>query len=200
LIGERIGILEAMRSRRSVREYQRKGVPLRKIFKILDAGRYAPSGANQQPLRYIVVDSEELKLRIRREAEKADEKFHESAPGWLKRWFRDQGITLEKRFLTEAPYLIVVAGFTEAPYWLESTWISIAYMILAAQSEGLATLTYTPGSTSFLNDILDIPREYRPVAIIPVGYPSESQLMRKRPRKRLKEIAFHNKYGRSIIK
>lgn len=194
-----MGILYAMKSRRSVRKYEREVVPLKKIFKILDAGRYAPSGANQQPWRYIVIDSEELKWRIRREAEKADKKFHESAPDWLKRWFEDQEITLEKRFLTEAPFLIVVAGFTKAPYWLESTWISIAYMVLAAQSEGLATLTYTPGSTSFLNDILDIPREYRPVAIIPVGYPSEAQKLRKRTRKRLKEIAFYNKYGRSFI-
>lgn len=195
-----MGILDAMKSRRSIREYKREVVPLKKIFKILDTGRYAPSGANQQPWRYIVIDSEELKWRIRREAEKADKKFHESAPDWLKRWFKDQGITLEKRFLTEAPFLIVVAGFTKAPYWLESTWISIAYMILAAQSEGLATLTYTPGSTSFLNDILDIPREYCPVAIIPVGYHSEAQKMRKKTRKRLKEIAFHNKYGRSLTK
>ncbi|MDH5770593.1 MAG: nitroreductase family protein [Candidatus Bathyarchaeota archaeon] len=195
-----MGILYAMKSRRSVREYKREVVPLKKIFEILDAGRYAPSGANQQPWRYIVIDSEELKWRIRREAEKADKKFHESAPYWLQRWFKDQGITLEKLFLTEAPFLIVVAGFTKAPYWLESTWISIAYMTLAAQSEGLATLTYTPGSTSFLNDILDIPREYCPVAIIPVGYPSEAQKMRKRTRKSLKEITFYNKYGRGFIK
>jgi len=193
-------IFDAIKSRRSVREYKREAVSLKKIFRILDAGRYAPSGANQQPWRYIVVDSEELKWRIRREAEKADKKFHESAPAWLKRWFKDQGITLEKRFLTEAPFLIVVAGSTKAPYWIESTWISIAYVMLAAQSEGLATLTYTPGSTSFLNDILDIPREYCPVAIIPVGYASEDQKMRKRTRKRLKEMAFYNIYGEGLIK
>lgn len=200
MIGEKMEILDAMKNRRSVRRYERKIVPLKKILKILEAGRCAPSGANQQPWRYIVVDSEELKGKIRREAEKADEEFHKSAPGWLKKWLRDQGITVEKRFLTEAPFLIVVAGFAKAPYWLESTWISIAYMILAAQSEGLATLTYTPGSTSFLNDILNIPRECCPVAIIPVGYSSEAQKMMKGTRRRLEEIAFHNEYGRRLLK
>lgn len=70
MIGEKMEILDAMKNRRSVHRYERKIVPLKKITKILEAGRYAPSGANQQPWRYIVVDSEELKERIRREAEK----------------------------------------------------------------------------------------------------------------------------------
>ncbi|MEA2053993.1 MAG: nitroreductase family protein, partial [Candidatus Thermoplasmatota archaeon] len=50
-------------------------------------------------------------------------------------------LPLKKEFLTDAPLLIIVAGETDKPYWLESAWIFIAYIILAAESEGLATLT-----------------------------------------------------------
>ena len=70
----------------------------------------------------------------------------------------------------DAPYLIVVAGETDKPYWLESTWISISYMILAAENEGLGTLTYTPAETDFLNDLLELPKNFTSVVIIPVGY------------------------------
>ena len=79
-------------------------------------------------------------------------------------------ISLKKSFLVDAPFLVVVAGETDKPYWLESTWISIAYMILAAENEGLATLTYTPADTNFLHDLLKLPKTLEPVVIIPVGY------------------------------
>jgi len=188
-------LLDLMKSRRSIRKYKKEPVPLEKIYKIMEAGRCAPSGANMQPWIYILVTDNKLKEKIRKEAERIEKNFHNKAPNKLKKWLKEQKITSEKSFLTEAPALIVVASFTEAPYWLESTWISIAYILLYAESQNLGTLTYTPSDTTFLNKLLNVPEVYRPVAILPIGYPAEKPSPEKRPRKPLGELAYRNKYG-----
>lgn len=188
-------LLDLMKNRRSIRKYNRERVPLKKIYQILEAGRYAPSGANQQPWIYIVVTDEKLKEEVRREAEGVEKKFHKGAPEWLRKWFEEQGITAEKSFLTDASALIVVAGSTRAPYWLESTWISISYILLYAASQNLGTLTYTPSDTVFLRRMLNLPEDYHPVAILPIGYPAESPPPETRPRKPLEQIVHENRYS-----
>ena len=162
---------------------------------MLDAGRYAPSGANQQPWTYILVTDATLKQQIRNEAEKVETEYYKTAPSQLREWFKKQGLTPVKPFLTDAPALIVVAGDTRAPYWFESTWISIAYILLQAENQKLGTLTYTPLDTTFLNKLLIIPNHYSVVAIIPIGYPAETPTTKTRPRKPLKQIVHYNKYS-----
>jgi len=135
--------------RRSTRIYRSDAVHISDVIDVIDAVIYAPSGANTQPWRFIIVDDEIVKGSIREGAEKADQKIHGQAPEWLKNWLKDNKITPEKRFLTEAPFLIVIAALSTMPYWLESTWISIAYMILAIEEKGLSSLTYTPGESGF---------------------------------------------------
>ncbi len=188
-----------MRKRRSIRKYTKKSVPTEEILQVLEAGRLAPSGANQQPWMYVLVTDSQLKHEIRREAETVEKNFHCRASKSLKNWFMKQGITPQKSFLTEAPALIVVAGHTEAPYWLESTWMSIAYIVLEAASRGFGTLTYTPSDTHFLNKLLKIPKAYKPVAIIPVGYPAENSSPETRPRKRLETLVHRNLYNPTLL-
>jgi len=185
-----------MRNRRSIRKYKKQQIPVKEILQVLEAGRLAPSGANQQPWTYILVTDSELKQEIRKEAEMVEKNFHRKAPKSLKNWFKKQGITPQKSFLTEAPALIVVAGYTKAtPYWLESTWMSIAYVLLQAASQGFGTLTYTPSDTRFLNKLLKIPKDYKPVAILPIGYPAEKPSPETRPRKPLETLVHRNKCG-----
>ena len=117
--------------RRSIRKFSADLISREKIYQVLDIGRYAPSGANTQPWTYIIVTDNQLKEKIREEAEKIEREFHEKAPKNLKKWFKRQKITPLKPFLTKAPALVVVASLTSAPYWLESTWISIAYILLS---------------------------------------------------------------------
>ena len=188
-------LVQLMKNRRSIRKYKQDPIPLEKIYQILEAGRYAPSGANLQPWIYIVVTDNKLKEKIREEAEKIERNFHKKAPKPFKRWLKEQKITPEKNFLTEAPALIVVAGFTKAPYWLESTWVSIAYVLLSVESQNLGTLTYTPPEMLFLNKLLNIPDDYHPVAILPMGYPAESPSPESRARKPLEQMVYLNRYG-----
>ena len=188
-------LLNLMKNRRSIRKYKKQTVPLRKIYSVLDAGRYAPSGANQQPWTYVLVTDVTLKQQIRREAERVETEYHKTAPPQLQEWFKRQSISSAKPFLTDAPALTVVAGNTNAPYWLESTWISIAYILLQAENQKLGTLTYTPSGTTFLNKLLNLPNHYSVVAIIPIGYPSETPTTKTRPRNPLKQIVHHNRFS-----
>ena len=163
-------LYELMKNRRSTRDFLNKEVPEEKLNLILKAGRLAPSGADQKPYAYIVVDDMALKKKIKQHCEDADKRFYNTSEEWFKKWMEKKNISLEKDFLVDAPYLIVVAGEAGKPYWLESTWMSISYMILAAKNEGLDTLTYTPSETDFIKNLLDLPKKFVPVVIIPIGY------------------------------
>jgi len=110
----------------------------------------------------------------------------------------DSKITPEKRFLTEAPFLIVVAALTTMPYWLESTWISIAYVILTAEEKGLSSLTYTPGETGFLNSLIDIPKDHSVVTILPLGFSNEKELSKPK-RRDITQIVFKNRFGERVF-
>jgi len=84
--------------------------------------------------------------------------------------------------------LIVVFVKEGEPYGVESVWISIGYMILKIEEEGLASLTYTPPDMSFLNSVLGISSEFKAVAILPVGYPDEKIDLGKRKRKPVNKL------------
>lgn len=169
-----MNLYDLMENRRSTREFSNKNVSKEKLNSILRAGQLSPSGANQKPFVYIVIDDPDLKKKIKSFCESVDKKFYDNSSKWFKKWMKEKKISLKKDFLVDAPYLVVVAGETDKPYWLESTWISIAYVILAAEYEGLATLTYTPAKLDFLNDLLNLPKKLKPVSIIPVGYAKKS--------------------------
>ena len=182
-----------MKRRRSIRKFKKEKFAIEELCLILNAGLLAPSGANQNPYIFVIIDDVQLKKEIRNECELADKGFHDEAPSWLKEWFSKKQITSEKPFLTDAPYLVVIAGNTTMPYWLESTWISVAYILLAAEAEGLSTLTYTPGQMSFLNLLLGLPEVYAPVVILPIGYPDEFPTKIDNDDKEAK--IFFNKFG-----
>lgn len=57
-------VMELIKSRRSVRKFSDKPVEREDIDKILEAGRWAPSGTNNQPWRFVVVEDQALKDKI----------------------------------------------------------------------------------------------------------------------------------------
>ena len=52
-------LLDIIRQRRSIREYKKEMPPQPKIDKILEAGRWAPSGLNNQPWRFLVIEDKD---------------------------------------------------------------------------------------------------------------------------------------------
>ncbi len=191
---------ELMRSRRTVRDFSPEDVPFEVIEHAIASAAAAPSGANMQPWRFIVVRDSDVKSRIRRAAE-AEEKlsYEKRMPErWLRR-LAALGTDWHKSFLEVAPYLIVVfkvdyeidelTGEREPTYYpSESVGIAVGLLLAALHHSGLATLTHTPSPMKFLSEILQRPKNEKPFVLIPVGYPAERACVPDIHRKPLTEI------------
>ncbi len=184
--------------RRSVREYSDRDVPFELIEKAIATAGTAPSGANLQPWRFVVVKDAEVKLKIREAAEKEEyESYHNRmSEKWLRR-LAPLGTNEHKPFLEIAPYLIIVFrinsfvedGETEPTYYSqESVGIAVGMLLAALQNMGLATLTHTPSPMKFLQEILGRPKSEVPFVLIPVGYPADDAQVPDISRKPLGEI------------
>ena len=165
-----MNIYDLMKNRRSRRHFYSKKIPEDTLIRIIKSGQYAPSGADKHPYAYIIIEDDVIKEDIRTYCEIIDKKFYKNSETSFKNWMKKKRISLDKNYLVEAPVIIIVVGEMDNPYWLESTWISITYILLAAEYEGLGTLTYTPNEIGFLKEILMLPEKIEPVVIIPIGY------------------------------
>jgi iodotyrosine deiodinase len=189
---------ELMRRRRTVREFSDRDVPFEIVERAIATAGTAPSGANLQPWRFVVVRDAEIKRQIRVAAEREEyESYHgRMSEKWLRR-LAILGTDEHKPFLEIAPYLIVVfrlntitddAGETEPTYYSqESVGIAVGMLLAALHNAGLATLTHTPSPMKFLQEILERPKNEIPFVLIPVGYPAENAKVPDIARKPLAE-------------
>lgn len=192
-------LLRLLNVRRTVRDFSDRDVPLELIEKAVATAGTAPSGANMQPWRFVVVRDPGLKRRIREAAEEEEyESYHgRMSEKWLRR-LAVLGTDEHKPFLEIAPYLIVVfrinsitdeTGETEPTYYSqESVGIAVGMLLTALHNMGLATLTHTPSPMKFLQEILGRPKNEVPFVLIPVGYPADGALVPDIKRKALAEI------------
>ncbi|MBA3246557.1 MAG: nitroreductase family protein [Pyrinomonadaceae bacterium] len=191
---------ELMQRRRTVRDFSDEPVAFELIERAIQTAGAAPSGANMQPWRFVVVGDAEVKRRIR-EAAEAEERasYGRRMPErWLRR-LAPLGTDWHKPFLEIAPYLIVVfridylideqTGETEPTYYAsESVGIAVGLLLVALHTAGLATLTHTPSPMRFLSEILKRPKNEKPFVLIPVGYPADDARVPDIERKPLDEI------------
>lgn len=182
---ERIAAVRAfadlLAKRRTVRDYTDKPVPRELIEQCLRAAGTAPSGANQQPWRFVAVQDAAIKLRIRVAAEAEEREFYSRrAPEeWLYA-LSALGTDAEKPFLETAPWLIGVFyerfGYDDEGkkrkryYPHESVGIAIGMLIAALHQAGLSSLTHTPSPMGFLNEILGRPKNEMPYLLLVVGH------------------------------
>lgn len=174
---------DCLQRRRTVREFNERAVPRSVIEQALRAACSAPSGANQQPWRFVAVADVALKRRIREAAEAEEREFyaHRAPEDWL-RALAPLGTDADKPFLETAPWLIAVFyerfgqredGEREKRYYPhESTGIACGLLIAALHQAGLATLTHTPSPMGFLNALLGRPRNEMPYLLLVVGHPA----------------------------
>jgi nitroreductase len=195
--------LASLRRRRTVRDYSSDPVPPDIIDTAIEAAATAPSGANRQPWRFVVVSDPEIKKKIREAAEAEERDFYERrAPtDWLAD-LAPLGTDWHKPFLETAPYIIVVFRLDYEPerladgatrshknyYVQESVGIAVGMLLTALHTAGLATLTHTPSPMGFLADILGRPKNERPYLLIPVGYPAQDARVPDIVRKSLAEV------------
>lgn len=167
-----VDILEAVRTRRSVRRFLDSPVPPEVLEELLNAAIQAPSAGNAQPWRFIVV--RERKVR---------EALVPAALG--------QG------FLAEASVVIVVCADLERArkaygergitlYCLQDTAAAVENLLLVATARGLGTCWVGAFDERKVSEVLRLPENLRPVVLVPVGKPGETP--KPRPRRPLSEV------------
>ena len=158
----------AIRTRRSIREYDPREVEEEKLMKVLESGRLSPSASNRQERRFIIIRDANTRKALSEAA-------------------RNQ------KFLAEAP-VVIAACSVEKEYVMScgqlaypiDTAIAVDHMTLAAVEEGLGTCWIGAFDEKKVKEILNIPDEIRVVTLLPIGYPSD--IPRPTPRKSLDEI------------
>jgi len=187
-------LLKLAERRKTVREFSKNDVSLKDILYAINVARQAPSGANKQPWRFIIIRENNKKELIRKKCEEIERKFHDRAPEWMKKWMSERNITWKKPFLTEAPYLVFVFADITAPMAVQSVWLAIGYLLLALEEKELSTVTYTPSEIKWANELLNVPNNYRLQAILPIGKIRKGYNYKKQPRLPLDKILFYEQY------
>ena len=168
-------ISEAIKNRRSIRIYKNKDLPQGTIEKLVEAAICAPSAGNGQPWEFVVVSSLYLKQTLSLAA--YGQKDIEQASAVI------VVCADEKR----AADNYGVRG--KALYCIQDTAAAIQNILLTAHSLGLGSCWIGAFKEEEVIRIIKAPKEMRPVALIPIGYPNEAPPARRR--KPLSEI-MHN--------
>jgi nitroreductase len=186
--------LRSMESRRTIRHFSPEPIDLELVRNAVATAATAPSGANIQPWRFVVVTDAERKRRIREGAEEEERAFYEGLHDEWHEALAPLGTDPNKPHLTEAPVLIVVfevhkGGRNPKPYYVkESVGIAVGLLLASLHQAGLATLTHTPSPMRFLNEILGRPANERPFVVIPVGHPASGATVPDLRRKPLEGV------------
>lgn len=151
---------ETVRTRRSVRKYKPTPVEKEKLDRIFEAVRHAPSACNMQPWRFLRVKSPEMRLKLK---------------------------PILQPWAVTAPELIVALG-NRLTAWqrdgesVHAMDVAIAFehLVLAAAAEGLGSCWICAFNRQKTSLALQLPPEWEPVAITPLGYADESNAQPER--------------------
>jgi nitroreductase len=164
-----VKIIEEIVSRRSIREYCEKPVEREKLFRILEAGRLAPTARNQQDWRIIIVSDPTVKNRL----------INESTP--------------RQAFLKQAPVILAACATNPDyimrcghPAYLIDLAIVLEHIALQAVREGLGTCWIGSFDESKAKNVLKIPDQIRIVELMGLGY--YDHLPEARERKPIKDL------------
>ena len=179
-------LFEAIRTRRSIRKYMDKPVEEEKLREVLESVRMAPSWANYQCWRLVVVKDKAMKEQI-------------SALSYVESYFAPKGYKANPamKALAEAPVVIVLCAepaqsgvIWGQTYYLVDVGLAAQTMMLAARGMGLGTVFVGVYDEEKLKNVLGIPATIRIVGLFPLGYPVEDKKAGP-PRKPLEEICHY---------
>ena len=171
-------LLAAMKSRRSIRHFTARSVEEEKLEKILEAGRYCPTGSNAQNVAFTVLGSkqgeaEALCVKLFQKGKKLGSPFVD----FLKR------IEISNDFFFKgAPTVIIVSSKSDINAGLASS-----YMELMAYNLGLGVLysgffVICTKLSGKLKTMLQLPKDHKVVSCLVIGYP-DVKYQRIAPRK-----------------
>jgi nitroreductase len=162
-------VLEAIKTRRSIRKYKREPIPDEDLQTLMEAARLAPSADNRQPWRFVIVQDSDRKKAL---AEAAS----------------------NQTFLSDAAIVITAVSDREAStQWHEKdTMIALEHIVLAATALGYGTCWIGAFDEHEVKHLLKIPSRMKVVALLPIGVPNEKP--DPNPRKPSSEIFFEEKW------
>lgn len=140
--------LEAIRKRRSVRKYTGELIPRKDLVIIVDAGRLAASGSNQQPWDFIVITDRAMINQLK------------TAAHWMEK----------------AGAIIAVVMDPSSRWWVEDGAAAIENMLIACTALGYGSCWlegYTLPREEEFKALLGIPKAKRLLTLVPVGVPVE---------------------------
>jgi nitroreductase len=158
--------LEAIRKRRSVRQYTGDPIPREDLEKIVDAGRLAATGSNRQPWDFIVVTDREMIHRLK----------------------------VASQWMEKAGAIIAVVLDPSSRWWLEDGSAAVENMLIASTALGYGSCWlegYTLPREEEFKQLLGIPEEKRLLTLVPIGVPTEWPTCKK---KTLKEVIHWERY------
>ena len=157
---------QVLQKRHSVRKFQKKEISEETIQKILQLANLSPSAGNLQARSVVIVKERAVKEKI-------------------------SDIALGQTFIAQAPVVFVICAETKESeikygeqgrklYSIQDATIFASYLQLAATSYGLSSCWVGAFKENELREILDLPAETVPIAIIPVGVSDESPYITSR--------------------
>ena len=181
--------LEAIRTRRSVRRFSNQPVEPEKLRTVLDAARMAPSWANLQCWRFIIIENPATKNRI-------------SEFSYVDSFFAAKGYKTNpsQLSLTQAPVVIVACALPTQSgdmrgqqFYMADVGLAAENLMLAAHAVGLGSVFVSIFDDKPLAELLSIPPYISIVGLFPIGYPQGEQIAAP-PRKPLDEIVYRERW------
>ncbi len=179
-------LVEAIRTRRSVRKYKEEPIPAQTIRELLELAVWAPSGMNTQPWAFVVVEDREYlkdlsgraktflleRLRMMPQLEK------------YRSMLADPGLDI----FYGAPVLVMIYSSKASTTYINDCSMAALNLMLAAWDRGIGScwigFASGIGNTSEVKKELGVPEEYALVAPVILGYPAgpANPVQRKPPR------------------
>lgn len=170
-------IFEAIKNRRSIRLYKKRPVDESLIEKVIDAARYAPSGANLQPWKFVVITDKAMREKIGKGA-----KF----------------FFVKSHHVSEAPVLIAcLADLKKSKWAVIDTSMACQNLMLAAHALGLGTCFVGIFDEEETKRQLGIPDNFKVIGLITLGYPARKEEMPTRLS--VQEITYKERFGKETI-
>jgi nitroreductase len=169
-----VDVLDCIAQRYSARGYSAAPVGDETLGKVLEAARLAPTAANRQPFRVLVIH-----VAGREE---------ELARVYGRPWFLEAPLVLA---------VVAVPGeawrrMDDKPYDEVDATIAMDHLILAAASLGLGTCWVAAFDPAAAREVLGLPDDVEPVAFTPLGYPTTSP--REKKRRPLEELVKYERW------
>lgn len=204
---------EAVKERRATPSFDGRPIPTADLKKIIEAGLASPSGFNLQPWRFVVVESEEQRRRLRSTCFNQAKVEEASvvivacgdAEGWRNGDLEEMLHVGRKNGMPEAYAVQAAANIPEyltnhpeLPVWIcRQVMIALTTMMWAAEVMGYRTAPLEGFEAERVTEVLNLPPSYQVVAMLAIGHLFGPEKFNG-GRFALSRLVFAETYGRSM--